>query len=100
MYVERRYNYIDGLYEYINDQGDLLENFEVYVDGKRVAADIAQLDTTKGWVDIELPVLKETTKINVTDKIVPSEDLVKPESMFDIKVKRLEGKVELKVLGE
>jgi hypothetical protein len=61
MFLERKM-VVDGqkvFFRYETPDHQELENFQVYVDNKRISADIVALNTEEGWVDIELPVLPQ-----------------------------------------
>ena len=76
-------------YVYRDEDGAPIANrFEVLVDGRRVVADIAKLDTEEGWVDIEIPTLAET--IELTETIGVNAERM---PVFDIQVKRVYGKI-------
>jgi hypothetical protein len=63
----------------------------VFVNGKQISADVKELDTKEGWVDVDLPIIKSENRISkengVNERYVP---------LFDYQTKRLTGKVELK----
>lgn len=69
-----------------------LQNKLVFVNGKRVAADIEQLDTAAGWVDIVLPILGKAVMISSTDTKVVKD--AEPKSKLT--TRRLVGTVEVR----
>ncbi len=71
---------------------DQLLDKVVFVNGKRIAADIKELNTDQGWVDIMLPVINSPVVISARNKSLNG-DLGKPKDSYIIK--RLEGKVEV-----
>jgi hypothetical protein len=71
--------------------GDQLSASEIVtVDGKPISADINELDTDEGWVEIVLPVFESQNTIDREDG-VEEEEL----PLFDYETKRLNGKVEI-----
>lgn len=71
--------------------GDNLQaNQVVTVNGKIVSADVKELDTDEGWVDIFLPVFNEEA---VT--IQSGDNVAGGVSYFDTEVKRLIGEIKV-----
>jgi DUF4097 and DUF4098 domain-containing protein YvlB len=68
----------------------LAPNQVVTVNGKQVLADVRELDTKEGYVDIELPVLEQVNTIskdgNVQEENVP---------FYDVEIKRLTGEIKI-----
>ena len=70
---------------------EIASDILVLVNGKSISADIRELDTEEGWVDIDLPIIESENRISkkngVDERYLP---------VFDYQTKRLIGKVELK----
>ena len=64
----------------------------VYVNGRRIAADIVELDTVKGWVKIELPELPNKANDGNPNEGDPQKDMIPIRS----KVLILNGNVEVR----
>lgn len=90
MYLEQVYNPITGEVKYIDGSGDQITDFLVFVDGRHVVADIRRLDTDENWVDIELPPITKTIKVGELE-------LGAAEELYEVNIKRLIGKVELRI---
>jgi len=82
-----------GIDEYVSPDGLRFSNLIVYVNKKRIAADIVALDTEEGWVDVEVPSLKETQEISIEDEIIIPSEGTEITAKSDLNVKRLTGKV-------
>jgi hypothetical protein len=65
----------------------------VFVNGKRIAADIKSLDTEKGWVDIYIPVLNQSKTTSARDQQLDTDEDNIPK--FEYTIKRLQGQVEV-----
>jgi hypothetical protein len=105
MYIERQYDGKTECVKYVLEDGREFENIMVKVDGRRVAADIVQLDTTEGWVDIEMPEFESQIEISNVDNDIscPLESKINPNALatppiFDPIIKRLTGKVQVYTL--
>lgn len=71
---------------------DLLDKV-VFVNGKRIAADIKELDTVKGYVDIFIPMLGKLNTVSAKDTTVNAGT---EEATFEYEVRRLSGQVEVR----
>jgi hypothetical protein len=87
----KRVEGMQGEIEYQSEDGRIFEEITVTIDGKTIVADVVQVDTTEGWVEIELPELKEVKYI---DKQTPI-DIKSSVPVFDTIIKRLMGKVKV-----
>jgi len=95
MYIERKLNPITWETTWIIDGEKEVDALLVFLNDKRVAADIKQLDTNEGWIDIEVPLVEKTLTITNESKV----DLSAPEvpDTFGLEVKRLTGVVQVKL---
>lgn len=72
---------------------DLIDKV-VFVNGKRIAADIKELDTVKGYVDILVPSFGKLNTVSAKDASVAESE----EATFEYSVRRLQGTVEVRAL--
>ena len=76
--------------------GDNLQaNQVVTVDGKMISADIKELDTDEGYVDIFLPVFDELTSYSQDSELWMDKENNKSLPTFSTEVKRLTGEVKI-----
>lgn len=73
------------------ETGLQLKDIIVIANNKRIAADVVELNTVEGWVDVEIPVIKETTTVNAGQKIENVTDEI--NTFFDKKLRRYKGKI-------
>ncbi len=73
-------------------KGEELSDKVIFLNGKRLAADVVELNTTDGWVDIELPVIPEAAQVKNQEVVAPD-----PEHAIkaNLNRKRLFGKVQV-----
>lgn len=69
---------------------ELKDNQFVFVNGKRIAADIYELDIKEGWVDILLPI------ITSVQEVTPFKEPKDEPNLSGYTLRRLSGKVEIK----
>ena len=68
----------------------------VTVDGRIVQADIRELNTDEGWVDIFFPVMPTEEKMAEVGDV----DTATNVPIFDTEIRRLTGKIRIETLGE
>ena len=83
----------------MNLYGDNLSPSQIVtVNGKLVSADIKELNTDEGWVDIFLPKLDDSAVVFKEGDEINTEEFQVP--VFDYEVKRLTGEVKVVELQE
>ena len=97
MKLTRIFDVTSNQYYYIDQLGKKVpQNFQVFVDGKRMVVDFSELDTEEGWVDMEMPRLKEVSVVKEGSVCEPLE--LAPS--FTIERKRVQGDVKVVVLAD
>jgi hypothetical protein len=94
MYIERK-NDPDGNSYFVNSKGQKFEELFVFVDDKRIVADMVRADTGEGWVDVEVAQVSNSAPTITAGESV---DISKTDPTFvPMATKRISGKVKVYV---